>query len=135
MDLNIIGPIASILSLFMAIVFWYLASKQAEKADRALNEIKDKMMSWQNDMNKAAINLIEAKPEVILQKQALEETKTNTEFMKRLAGIIEKLSDEADEKSVGYKMPIIKEMLNHQKSSIIEKEQITAAIIASRQHK
>jgi len=135
MNLNTIGLIASISSLLLAVLFWILASKQTARANRVLNEIKDKIMSWQNDMNKAAINLIDAKPEVILQKQALEETKTNTEFMKRLAGIIEKLSDEADENSVEYKMPIIKELLNHQKSSIIEKEKITADIIASRQHK
>lgn len=139
MDLNIIGTIASIISLILAILFWYsaykqakTAEKQADKADNALNEIKDKMMSWQNDMNKAAINLIEAKPEVIAQKIALESAKNNSEFMDRLACIIEKLSNEADEKSSGYKIGIIKELLVHQKSSIIEKEKLKMDKIASR---
>jgi len=135
MDLNTIGLIASISSLFLAVLFWILASRQAGKANRALNEIKDKIMSWQNDMNKAAINLIEAKPEVIAQKIALEGAKNNSEFTDRLASIIEKLSGEADEKSYEYRIGIIKELLNHQKSSIIEKEKLKTDIIASRQPK
>jgi hypothetical protein len=135
MDLNVLGTVTSIISLILAILFWYLASKQASKADMALSEIKDKMMSWQNDMNKAAINLIEAKPEVIAQKIALEGAKNNSEFMDRLAGIVEKLSNEMDEKSSEYKIGIIKELLNHQKSSIVEKEKLKTDIIASRQTK
>ena len=142
MDLNTIGPVASILSLILAFIFWCLTSKQAkktekqaERVDRMLDEIKDKIMSWQNDMNKAAINLIEAKPEVIAQKIALEGAKNNSEFMDRLASIIEKLSAEADEKSYEYRIGIIKELLNHQKSSIVEKEKLKTDIIASRQQK
>ena len=142
MDLNTIGPVASILSLILAFIFWCLTSKQtkktekqAERVDRMLDEIKDKIMSWQNDMNKAAINLIEAKPEVIAQKIALEGAKNNSEFMDRLASIIEKLSGEADEKSYEYRIGIIKELLNHQKSSIVEKEKLKTDIIASRQQK
>jgi hypothetical protein len=57
LDLNMLGIIASIASLVLAVVFWWLASKQAQKADSTLNEVKDKMMSWQNDINNAAINL------------------------------------------------------------------------------
>jgi len=135
MNLNTIGLIASISSLFLAVLFWILASRQTERANRVLNEIKDKIMSWQNDINKAAINLIEAKPEVIAQKIALEGAKNNSEFMDRLASIIEKLSGEVDEKSYEYRIGIIKELLNHQKSSIIEKEKLKTDIIASRQHK
>lgn len=142
MDLNTIGPAASILSLILAFIFWILASrqakktqKQAERVDRILNEIKDKIMSWQNDMNKAAINLIEAKPEVIAQKIALEGAKNNSEFTDRLALIIEKLSSETDEKTYEHRMTIIKELLAHQKSSIIEKEKLKTDIIASRQRK
>jgi flagellar basal body-associated protein FliL len=129
MGLNLIGTISSIVSLVLAVVFWWLASKQAEKADTTLNEIKDKMMSWQNDMNKAAINLIEARPEVIAQKVSLEEAKNNSEFMNRLADIVEKLSEEADEHSTGYKMAIVREFLQHQQSSILASEKIKANVI------
>lgn len=130
MDLDLLGTISSIVSLGLAVVFWWLVSKQAEKADTTLNEIKDKMMSWQNDMNKAAINLIEARPEVIAQKVSLEEAKNNSDFMNRIADTIEKLSLEADEQSTGYKIAIVKELLDHQKSSILESERIKANVIS-----
>ena len=84
-NLGTIGTIASIVSLILAFVFWWLASKQAKEADNTLNEIKYKMMSWQEKMNNAAINLIEARPEVIAQKVLLKEAKNNSEFMGRLA--------------------------------------------------
>ncbi len=133
MNLNLIGTISSFVSLVLAVVFWWLASKQAEKADTTLNEIKGKMMSWQNDMNKAAINLIEARPEVIAQKVSLEEAKNNSEFMNRIAETIEKLSLEADEKSTGYKMAIVRELLQHQQSSILASEKIKANVILAQQ--
>ncbi|GAB4260933.1 MAG: hypothetical protein Kow0065_11350 [Methylomicrobium sp.] len=132
MDLNTAGTLASIVSLVLAIVFWLLASKQATKADRTLSEIKDKIMSWQDRMNTAAINLIEARPEVIAQKVSLEEAKNNAEFIDRLAGVIERLATEADEKSTGYKMALMKELLEHQKSLIVDRDKIKADYLAQR---
>ena len=64
-DLNVFDTILSIVSLVLAFVFWWLASKQAQKADATLSEVRDKMMSWQNDINSAAINLIQARPGII----------------------------------------------------------------------
>ncbi len=139
-DLNTLGTLASIISLILAIFFWKLASKQAklaekqaEKANSTLNELKDKMMSWQNDINNSTINLIEARPEVIAQKATLEEVANNSAFMNRIADMIETLVKEADEKSMGYKMAIVSQLLNHQKSSITEREQIKANTILSQQ--
>lgn len=132
-DLNIFGTIASIISLVLAVVFWCLASQQATKADRTLNEIKDKMMSWQNEINTAAINLIQARPEIIAEKVSLEEAKNNSEFMNRIANIVETLVIQADEKSSGYKIAIAKTLLEHQKSSIVAREQIKANLIATQQ--
>lgn len=132
-DLNTIGTLASIISLILAFVFWRLASDQAKKADQTLNEIKEKMMSWQNEINNAAINLIQARPEVIAQKVSLEEAKNNSEFMERIAHTIEKLVIDADEKSIGYKMAIAKTLLDHQKSSIVERERIKAEVISAQQ--
>jgi len=132
-DLNTAGTIASIVSLILAVVFWWLASKQAKKADQTLNDIKDKMMSWQDEMNKAAINLIQARPEVIAQKVALEEAKNNSEFMERIAGTVDKLATEADDKSIGYKIAIVNVLLDHQKSSIVSRDRIKAEVIAAQQ--
>ena len=132
-ELNMIGTIISIVSLVLAFVFWKLSSRQAEKADCTLNEIKGKMMSWQNEINKAAINLIQARPEVIAEKVSLEEAKNNSEFMNRLSDIIEKLTTEADEKTTSDKILILNALLEHQKSSIVAREQIKANLIAAQQ--
>jgi hypothetical protein len=132
-DLNTLGTIASIVSLVLAVVFWWLASKQAQKADSTLSEVKDKMMSWQNDINSAAINLIQARPEVIAQKVALEEAKSQAAFSNRIAGIIESLAREVDEASAGYKIAMFKELLDHQRQSILGSEQIKANVVALQQ--
>ena len=132
-DINTIGVIVSVTSLILAVVFWLLATLQARNADKTLSEIKDKMMSWQNDINAATISLIQARPEVIAEKVSLEEAKNNSAFMNRIADIVETLVSEADENSTGYKIAIAKELLEHQKSSIIAKEQIKANILALQQ--
>lgn len=130
-DTNTIGAITSIISLVLAFVFWQLASRQAEKSDHVLNEIKDQIMSWQSKMNNAAISLIEARPEVIAQKVALAETQSNAEFISRLASIIENLSNEANEQNTGQKLAVVKELLEHQKSLVLESERIKAQTILS----
>jgi hypothetical protein len=132
-DLNVLGTIVSIVSLVLAVVFWWLASKQAQKADATLNEVKDKMMSWQNDINSAAINLIQARPEVIAQKVALEEAKSQSAFTDRLAGVIESLVREADENSAGHKIILLKELLDHQRQYVLGSEQIKANCAAKQQ--
>lgn len=132
-DLNTIGTIASVVSLVLAIVFWLLAYQQAKDADRTLNEIKDKMLSWQNEINTAAINLIQARPEIIAEKVSLEEVRNNSEFINRIASIIEKLATDADEHSTGYKVAIMHSLLEHQKSLIVAREQIKANLIAAQQ--
>ena len=134
LDLNMLGIIASIASLVLAVVFWWLASKQAQKADSTLNEVKDKMMSWQNDINNAAINLIQARPEVIAQQVSLEEAKSQAAFRDRIAGVIESLAQEADEASAGYKIAMLKELLDHQRQSVLGSEQIKANVVASQQY-
>ena len=129
-DSNVFGNIVSIVSLVLAFVFWWLASKQTKKADATLNEVKDKMMSWQNDINSAAINLIQSRPEVIAQKVALEEAKSRAAFADRLAGVIKSLVSKADENSAGHKIAMLKELLDHQRQSVLGSEQIKADILA-----
>lgn len=132
-DLDLIGTIASIVSLVLAIIFWWLASRQAERADSTLAEIKDKMLSWQNDINNAAINLIQARPEVIAQKVSLEEAKSQAAFAGRLATIAESLAIGLTEESAGYKIAAIKEILDHQRQSVLGSEKIKANVVAAQQ--
>lgn len=125
------------MSLILAVVFWRLATLQAQTAQvtlnetqSTLNEIKDKILSWQNDMNKAAINLIEARPEVIAQKVSLEEAKSSSDFVARIAGQVESLLSELNPDSAGYKLAAIKELLDHQRNLVLGSEQIKANLIA-----
>lgn len=90
-------------------------------------------MSWQNDINSAAINLIQARPEVIAQKVSLEEAKSQSAFAERVAGAIESLVREADENSAGYKIAMLKELLDHQRQSVLSSEQIKANVVAMQQ--
>ncbi len=132
-DWNITGTIASIVSLVLAVVFWWLATRQAQNAETTLNEIKDKMMLWQNDFNNATINLIQARPEVIAQKVSLEEARSNSAFMERIAETIGSLVREVDDSSAGYKIAILKELLNHQRGLVLGSEQIKANVVAAQQ--
>jgi hypothetical protein len=128
-DLNLVGTLASIVSLVLAVVFWWLADKQASKADATLSEIKDKMMSWQNDINRASINLIQARPEVIAQQVSLEEAKGHAAFQAKISEIVESLSREVDESTAGYRIAMMKELLEHQRQSVLGSEQIKANVI------
>lgn len=132
-DWNTIGTIASIVSLVLAVVFWRLATRQAQNAETTLNEIKDKMMSWQNDFNNATINLIQARPEVIAEKVSLEEARSNSAFMERIAETIGSLVCEVDDSSAGYKIAMLKELLNHQRGLVLGSEQIKASVVVTQQ--
>ena len=134
-DINFIGTIASIASLILAIVFWHLANKQAQKADSILNEIKEKMLSWQSDINRAAVNLIQARPEVIAQQVSLEEAKSQAAFDAKIASIIETLASELDDSSAGYKIALLKELLEHRRQSVLGSEQIKANVVIQQQRK
>ncbi|WP_042426440.1 hypothetical protein [Comamonas granuli] len=132
-NLNLVGTIASVVSLILAVVFWWLTSRQAERADSILAEIRDKMLSWQNDINNAAINLIQARPEVIAQKVSLEEAKSQAAFAERLATVAESLATGLTEDSAGYRIAALKEILDHQRQSLLGSEQIKATVVAAQQ--
>lgn len=128
---ELIGLILSIVSLILSFVFWRLADVQARAAQQTLSQLKDSMLSWQSEMNRAAINLIEARPEVIAQRVSLEEAKTNAEFASRIASQIESLIADLDADSAGYKIAVVKELLDHQRNFVLGSEQIKAHAVAS----
>jgi ribosomal protein L11 methylase PrmA len=78
-------------------------------------------------------NLIQARPEVIAQKVALEEAKSRSVFADRLAGVIESLAREADENSAGYKIAMLKGLFDHQRQSVLSSEQIKVNVVAMQQ--
>ncbi len=91
------------------------------------------MLSWQNDINNAAINLIQARPEVIAQKVSLEEAKSQAAFAERLATVAESLATGLTEDSAGYRIAALKEILDHQRQSLLGSEQIKATVVAAQQ--
>jgi hypothetical protein len=65
---------------------------------------------------------------------SLEEAKSQAAFRDRIAGVIESLAREADEASAGYKIAMLKELLDHQRQSVLGSEQIKANVVASQQY-
>jgi archaellum biogenesis protein FlaJ (TadC family) len=77
------------MSLGLAIIFWILSTKQTNEAKKTLDEIKTKIITWQADLNKAALNIISARPEIIAKDTAIKESMTLSEFSNRLSALIE----------------------------------------------
>ncbi len=86
------NEIPSYLSLALAVVFWLLSTKQADDAKKALGEIKSEIITWQAQLNKAAIDIISSRPEVIAKETALAETKSLSEFSTQLLELIKNAS-------------------------------------------
>jgi biopolymer transport protein ExbB/TolQ len=136
-DWNTVGIVASVASLLLAVLFWHLAGRQAQNAESILREIRDnmeRMASWQNDINSAAIGLIQARPEVIAQKVALKEAESHAAFEERLAGVIETLARESDKDSASFKESLVKALLESHRQHVLGSEQIKANVIAQ-QHR
>lgn len=140
MDITItgadIGTVLSIISVFLAFVFWWLSCKgareivsQTEEAKRVLGEIDRKMNDWQGKFNESTIKLIESRPEIIAQQVSMEEAKNTSDFMTHLSEIIDRLSAECNEESTGHKMALINTFLEHQKALGIEKDKVKAGVI------
>ena len=114
------GIVLSVVSLVLAIIFWWDARKQSQDAGRALNEIKTQIIGWQSELNKAAIDMLSARPEMIAQKTALKSSQAETEFAKRTADLVEHLG-KADSKG---NLDAIAILLNHQKDVVLGKQAI-----------
>ena len=126
------AEIASYLSLALAIVFWLLSTKQANDAKKTLSDIKTEILTWQAQLNKAAIDIISSRPEVIAKQAALQESKSLSEFSAQMADIIKTISlnPRAKESGEEYQLAILDKLLLHHKNLILGKEQIMAQVVA-----
>jgi len=127
------GEIASYLSLVLAVVFWVLSTKQANDAKKTLNDIKTEILTWQAQLNKAAIDIISSRPEVIAKQTAMEEAKSLSEFSTQLSELVKHISSNPLAKEAGgeYQLAVLDKILLHHKSLILGKEQIMAQVVAS----
>lgn len=127
-----VGEIASFISLALAVIFWILSTKQANDAKKILDEIKTEIINWQSELNRAAINIISARPEVIAKESAAEESKALSEFSARLTALIEKasLNDATNDEQQEHQLKVLTQLLDHHKNLILGKQQLMNQAIA-----
>lgn len=126
------SEIASYLSLALAVVFWILSTKQANDAKKTLNDIKSEIITWQAQLNKAAIDLISSQPEVIAKETSLAETKSLSEFSAQLSDLIKNASSMPLPKDSNgkYQLEVLDKLLAHHKALILGKQQLMNQAIA-----
>jgi len=126
------GEIASFISLGVALIFWILSTKQANDAKKTLDDIKTEIITWQSELNKAAINIISSRPEVIAKESAAEETKALSEFSAHLTELIEKasLNEATGSEEKEYQLKLLSQLLDHHKNLILGKQQLMNHAIA-----
>jgi hypothetical protein len=133
------SEIASYLSLALAVVFWLLSTKQATDAKKiltetkkTLNDIKSEIITWQAQLNKATIDLISSRPEIIAKETSLQETKSLSEFSAQILELIKNISSNPLPKESGgdYQLQVLEKVLNHHKTLILGKQQLMNQAIA-----
>ena len=120
------GEIASYLSLALAVIFWLMSTKQANNAEKTLNEIKSAIITWQAQLNKSAIDIISSRPEVIARETAIEETKALSNFSTQLSELITKASLNQSDDNGGseHQLQVLDKLLDHHKNLILGKQQL-----------
>lgn len=120
------------LSLVLAVLFWVLSTKQANDAKKTLSDIKTEILTWQSQLNKAAIDIIASRPEVIAKQTAMEEAKSLSKFSTQLSELVKHISSNPLTKDAGgeHQLAVLDKLLLHHKSLILGKEQIMAQVVA-----
>lgn len=117
---NAIGLGLSIFSLILSGIFWWNARQQTASAERTLDEIKSQVIGWQNELNRTALDLLSARPEMIAQKTALSASEAEAKFTASLATIVQHLAH-TDSKA---NLDAIGTLLKHQEDVVLGKQRI-----------
>jgi len=117
---TVIGLALSILSLVLSAFFWWNAQQQAASAERTLGEIKSQVIGWQNELNRTALDLLSARPEMIAQKTALSSAEAEANFSNSMASIIDHLA-RSDSKA---NLDAIGTLLKHQEEIVLGKQRL-----------
>ena len=120
------------ISLFLAILFWILSSKQASDAKKTLSDIKSEIIAWQTKLNEASINIISSRPEIIAKETSIRESEALSDFSSRLTGLIEgiALNQNKTEADKDNQTEILRQLLEHHKALILGKQQLMNQAIA-----
>lgn len=126
MGLDSIAAWASIAGVVLAFVFWLLAARQASQASRTLIEVKDTIISWQVEINRASVDLIRSRPEMIAREATMAEAQAHAAFLERLSAQVAELTRDLDEKNTGCRLAAVEHLLAHHRELILGSEQIKA---------
>ena len=115
-----VGLIISLLSLALSIFFWWNAKQQSDAASKTLQDIQTQIIGWQSELNKASIDLLSSRPEMIAKQTALSETKAEMDFALAMAATVQRLATEDPEKN----RALIESILKHHETIVLQKQQI-----------
>ncbi|MBB3274277.1 MULTISPECIES: hypothetical protein [unclassified Pseudoxanthomonas] len=114
------GLILSLLSLALSIFFWWNAKQQSDAASRTLQDIKTQIIGWQNELNKASIDLLSSRPEMIAKQAALSEAKAGLDFALAMAATVQTLAAEDSDKN----RALIESILKHHETIVLERQRM-----------
>lgn len=114
------GLILSLLSLALSIFFWWNAKQQADAANRSLQDIQTQIIGWQSELNKASIDLLSSRPEMIAKQAALSDAKAELDFALAMAATVQKLAAEDSDKN----RALIESILKHHETIVLEKQRL-----------
>lgn len=113
----------SLISLALAIFFWWNARQQAASAERTLDQIKSQIIGWQDQLNKTAVDMLASRPEMIARQSTLSESESASNFSSKMADLVEKLALSNDPE----KTKIIEAILTNHAGTILERQRIGMA--------
>lgn len=82
--ISIISFTVGVMSLMISFVFYFLARKSEKLNKGILDNINNAIEEWQSKIMASAIELIESRPDIVVKRQHLENTKAKHELLYNL---------------------------------------------------
>lgn len=123
-----IDQLVAIVSLLLSIFFWWNARLQSVAAEKTLQDIKSQIIGWQAELNKASIEILGSRPEIIAMRCSMSEAESVADFSLKMAELVEKLALSSDPE----KAKIIESILFNHASTILERHRIGMAAANAR---
>jgi hypothetical protein len=120
--------LVSLISLALAIFFWWNARQQAASAERTLDQIKSQIIGWQDQLNKTAVDMLASRPEMIARQATLSESESAASFSDKMADLVERLALSDDPE----KAKLIEAILTNHAGTILERQRIGMAAASAR---
>ena len=115
-----VSLIISLLSLALSIFFWWNAKQQSDAASKTLKDIQTQIIGWQGELNKASIDLLSSRPEMVAKQTALVDAKAEVDFALAMAATVQKLAAADPDKNHA----LIESILKHHETIVLQKHQM-----------